>query len=120
MAEIEQCEEIAKRISDFANFIYIRQKGPYGNGTPVLCAANIVKDEPFVYVWGDDLVKAKVSFTKSMINDYYQHGHLMIGVQKVPRQVVNRYGIVKLHFRIHGNRRHYRKTINQESSLSVG
>ena len=94
--KIDQCEEIAK-ISDFANFIYIRQKGPYGNGTPVLCAANIVKDEPFVYVWGDDLVKAKVSFTKSMINDYYQHGHLMIGVQKVPRQDVNRYGIVKLH-----------------------
>jgi UTP--glucose-1-phosphate uridylyltransferase len=79
-----------------ANFIYIRQKGPYGNGTPVLCSANLVKNEPFVYVWGDDLVKSKTSFTKSMIQDYRRHGHLMIGVQKVPKQIVNRYGIVKL------------------------
>ena len=91
----KQCEEI-RRVSEMANFIYVRQKGPYGNGTPVLCSANIVKDEPFVYVWADDLVKSKRSFTKSMIEGYYEHGHLMIGVQKVPRRMVNRYGIVKL------------------------
>jgi UTP--glucose-1-phosphate uridylyltransferase len=91
----ERCKEMA-RISEMANFIYIRQKGPYGNGTPVLCSANLVKDEPFVYVWGDDLVKAKESFTKSMIQDYERNGHLMIGVQQVPREVVNLYGIVKL------------------------
>lgn len=93
--KVNQLKEIT-RISDMANFIYIRQKGPYGNGTPVLCAASLVKDEPFVYVWGDDLVKSKVSFTKSMIEDYGQHGHLMIGVQEVPREEVNRYGIVRL------------------------
>ena len=93
--KLSQCREI-ESISDMANFIYIRQKGPYGNGTPVLCAANLIKNEPFVYVWGDDLVKSKTSFTKSMIEDYSRHGHLMIGVQKVPKEVVNRYGIVKL------------------------
>ena len=93
--KLSQCREI-ERISDMANFIYIRQRGPYGNGTPVLCAANLVKNEPFVYVWGDDLVKSEVSFTKSMIEDYYRHGHLMIGVQEVAREVVNLYGIVKL------------------------
>jgi len=52
----KQYDEV-KRISEMANFIYVRQKGPYGNGTPVLSAANIVKNEPFMYVWGDDLVK---------------------------------------------------------------
>jgi UTP--glucose-1-phosphate uridylyltransferase len=88
--------EAISRISEMANFIYIRQKGPYGNGTPVLSAANLVANEPFMYVWGDDLVKSKRSFTLSMIEDYNQHGHLMIGVQKVPLEVVSRYGIVKL------------------------
>jgi UTP--glucose-1-phosphate uridylyltransferase len=83
-------------ISEMANFIYIRQKGPYGNGTPVLSAASLVQGEPFVYVWGDDLVKSKVSFTKSMVHDYYRHGHLMIGVQEVLPEDVHRYGIVKL------------------------
>ena len=85
-----------KRVADMANFIYVRQKGPYGNGTPVLSAASLVENEPFVYIWGDDLVKSHIPFTKQMIDDYKHHGNLMIGVQKVPKEVVNRYGIVKL------------------------
>lgn len=91
----DKLEEI-KRISERANFIYVRQKGPYGNGTPVLSAASLVDDEPFVFVWGDDLVKSEKSFTRAMVEDYEQNGHLMIGVQKVAPEVVNRYGIVKL------------------------
>lgn len=93
--KLEQLEEIT-RISDMANFVYIRQKGPYGNGTPVLSAASLVYNEPFIYVWGDDLVRSKKSFTKQMIEDYQTHGRLMIGVQKVERDMVTRYGIVKL------------------------
>jgi len=88
-------EEIIK-ISEAANFIYVRQKGPYGNGTPVLSAATLVDDEPFVFVWGDDLVKSKTSFTKQMVEDYEKNGYMMIGVQKMPKEVLNRYGIVKL------------------------
>ncbi len=93
--KLQQLEEV-RRISEMANFVYIRQKGPYGNGTPVLSAASLVYNEPFIYVWGDDLVRSKISFTKQMIEDYQRHGHLMIGVQKVERDMVNRYGIVKL------------------------
>jgi UTP--glucose-1-phosphate uridylyltransferase len=85
-----------KRVADMANFIYVRQKGPYGNGTPVLSAASLVDDEPFVFVWGDDLVKSKTSFTKQMVEDYEKNGQPMIGVQKVAREDVVRYGIVKL------------------------
>lgn len=85
-----------KRVADMANFIYVRQKGPYGNATPVLSAASLVDDEPFVFVWGDDLVKSKVSFTKQMVEDYEKNGKLMIGVQEVPKDAVSRYGIVKL------------------------
>lgn len=90
----EKLREEVKRIANLANFIYIRQKGPYGNGTPVLSASSLVKDEPFLYVWGDDLVKSKISFTKQMVDDYNQNEHLMIGVQEVPKNQVDRYGIV--------------------------
>jgi UTP--glucose-1-phosphate uridylyltransferase len=88
--------ERVRKISDRANFIYVRQKGPYGNGTPVLTAASLLGTEPFVYVWGDDLVKSRVSFTRQMIEDYHVHGHMVIGVQEVPKEMVCRYGIVKL------------------------
>ena len=88
--------EQVKKLAEMANFIYIRQKGPYGNGTPVLSAASLVEDEPFVFVWGDDLVKSEISFTKQMIEDYNKTGHLMIGVQKVSQKDVVRYGIVDI------------------------
>ncbi len=83
-----------KRIADMANFIYVRQMPQYGNGVPVLSAASLVKNEPFVFVWGDDMVKSKTSFTKQMVDDYEKTGHLMIGVQEVPKDQVVRYGIV--------------------------
>lgn len=92
----EKFADMIEGIADMANFIHVRQKGPYGNGTPVLSAASLVANEPFVFVWGDDLVKSEVSFTKQMIEDYEKNGNLMIGVQGVEREVVNRYGIVKL------------------------
>lgn len=47
-----------ERISEIANFIYVRQKGPYGNGTPLLNVREIVGDEPFIYTWSDDFIKA--------------------------------------------------------------
>lgn len=92
-------DELAERISkiaDMANFIYVRQKGPYGNGTPILSAASLVDDEPFIFAFGDDLVKAKTSFTKQMVEDYEKNGNLSIGVQEVSKEDVVRYGIVKL------------------------
>lgn len=93
--KMEKLEQV-KHIAEMANFIYVRQKGPYGNGTPLLSAASLVDDEPFVYAFGDDLVKSKVSFTKQMILDYEKYGTPMVGVQKVPESEVNRYGIIKL------------------------
>jgi UTP--glucose-1-phosphate uridylyltransferase len=91
----ELAEKI-ERIAEMANFVHVRQKGPYGNGTPILSAASLVDDEPFVFVYGDDLVKSKVSFTKQMVDDYEKNGHLMIGVQEVPKADVVKYGIIKL------------------------
>jgi UTP--glucose-1-phosphate uridylyltransferase len=84
-----------KRISTMANFIYVRQKGPYGNGTPLLSAATLLRDEPFVYAFGDDLVKSKTSFTKQLINVYQKEQAPVIGVQEVREDEVEKYGIVK-------------------------
>ncbi len=104
-AELEQSLEKAgkasylsmvQKISGLANFIYVRQKGPYGNGTPILSAASVVGDDPFVFAFGDDLVKSKVSFTKQLVNEFEKHHCPIIGVQKVPRSMVDRYGIVRL------------------------
>ena len=60
---IEQVEEIA----NLANFVYIRQKGPYGNATPLLSAAHLVGDEPFIYTWADDFFTPEAKDRKSVV-----------------------------------------------------
>lgn len=92
--KLDKLEEI-QRVSTMANFIYVRQKGPYGNGTPLLSVANLIGDEPFVYAFGDDLVKSKVSFTKQLVDLYEKEQAPIIGVQEVSEDEVEKYGIVK-------------------------
>ncbi|MGB9707705.1 MAG: UTP--glucose-1-phosphate uridylyltransferase, partial [Microgenomates group bacterium] len=62
------------KISEMANFIYIRQKGPYGNATPIKSAQHVISNEPFLVLWGDDFVWAEPSRAKQMIEafDYYK------------------------------------------------
>jgi len=88
-------EEI-KKVAELANFIYVRQKPYYGNGVPIISAASLVDDEPFVFCFGDDLVKSKTSFTKQMVTEFEKTGSPIIGVQKVPKDQVCKYGVVKL------------------------
>lgn len=85
-----------KRISELANFIYIRQKGPYGTGTPVLSARSVIGDEPFVFALGDDLVKSEISFTKQLIENYEKNKSMVDGVQEVLLSEVSKYGILKV------------------------
>ena len=89
---LEQMEQI----SQMANFIYIRQKGPYGNGTPVLNAMSLVGNEPFVFAFGDDLVKSKVPFTRQLIENYERNQAVVMGCQEVQPHEVSYYGIIKL------------------------
>lgn len=82
-------------IAEMANFIYIRQKGPYGNGTACLSAKSVIGNEPFVYAYGDDLVLAERSFTGSMIEAYEKRAGIYLGVQEVEPEEVVKWGIVK-------------------------
>ena len=58
----ESLEKII-HIPEMANFVYVRQKKtlPYGNGSPLLAAKNLIDDdESFAFLFGDDLVKSKI------------------------------------------------------------
>ena len=86
-----------QRISEMANFIYIRQKGAYGNGTPVLSAEPIIGDEPFAVMWGDEFIYAKPPRLKQMITAWEKYGGVMIsGVRIETKDHLSRYGIAEL------------------------
>lgn len=73
------------------------QSGPYGNGTPLLVARpHIPEGEGFIYAYGDDILKTRVSFAKRLVETHQATGALVAGVQEVPWEEVSRYGVVEL------------------------
>src|SRR3989344_491820 len=92
----KQLNEV-RRIADMANFIYVRQKGPYGNATPVLCAKNVIGNEPFAVLWGDEFIHATPPRLKQMIDVYEEYGQPVIsGVRIKSKKDLSRYGIAKV------------------------
>ncbi len=92
----EKLADEIRAIADLANFIYIRQKGSYGNGTPVLNAWSAVGDEPFAILWGDEFVHAQPPRLKQMIDVWEQYGKPCISAVRVPEQSVSKYGIADI------------------------
>lgn len=91
----EQAEEVRK-ISKMANFVYIRQKGPYGNGTPVLNARDVIGDEPFAILWGDEFIYSDPPRLKQMIDVWEKHEKPCISAVRVPKSAVSKYGIADI------------------------
>lgn len=65
--------EKVQRIAEMANFVYVRQKGPYGNGTPLINVKELIGDEPFIYTWSDDFITASPSRFKQLIEVYERY-----------------------------------------------
>ncbi|HSX46022.1 MAG TPA: sugar phosphate nucleotidyltransferase [Candidatus Saccharimonadia bacterium] len=88
--------EATSRISGLANFAYLRQKGPYGTGTPLLNAAHLLdKNEPFIYTFADDFVEAKPTRFQQLIEVQAERGGSVIAcVQRDDDEDYKRYGYV--------------------------
>jgi len=75
--------------------VYIRQPEALGLGHAVLCARPVVGDEPFAVLLADDLINAdEQSCLAQMVEKYNKNQSSLLGVERVPQETVNRYGIV--------------------------
>ncbi|SFP84580.1 UDP-glucose pyrophosphorylase [Nitrosomonas cryotolerans] len=75
--------------------IYIRQVETLGLGHAVLCARPVVGDEPFAVFLADDLIKSRDhSCLAQMVKIYNQYYSSVLGVERVPYESVDKYGIV--------------------------
>jgi len=91
----ERLKEI-RRIAELADFIYVRQKGPYGNGTPVLSAKNLIGDEPFLVLWGDDFIHSTPPRAKQLIDVYKKYqGPVLSCIKTDDEEDSYKYGFVK-------------------------
>ncbi len=97
-------DDLAKeihRIGDMANFIYVRQKGYYGNGTPILNAAHLIgEDEPFLVLWADDFVVGKKPRAQQLVEAYERLQAPVISLIEVPDEDTSKYGMVDVDMRL--------------------
>ena len=92
--------KIVNDISKMSNIYYVRQKKPLGLGHAVSRAKSFVGDEPFLVLLGDDIIytdkkKGELPVSKQLMNKYEELQGMILGVQKVPKNDVNKYGIIK-------------------------
>lgn len=88
--------EMIRKISDMAEFVFVRQQEANGNGGAILTAKNVVGDEPFVVLWGDDFILAEPSRTKQLIEAYNKYGTtISAGVRASKPEDYKRYGFAK-------------------------
>jgi len=90
----KELEEI-RRISDLANFVYVRQKEPLGNGHAILVAKEVIGREPFIMLWGDDFIAAEPSRVRQLIGAFNKYqATILSGFRTKKEEDTLRYGFV--------------------------
>ena len=93
--KLEQLEA-TKKISELANFAYVRQKGPYGSATPIMNVAHLIGDEPFIYTYADDIITASPNRFKQMINLHTKlNGSILPCIEISKDEDYDRYGVIE-------------------------
>ena len=83
-----------REIGDMASFTYVRQAEPLGNGHAVLCAREVVGNQPFAVLWGDDIVLGDPPCTRELIEVYERYGASVCAVMEVAEADVSKYGVI--------------------------
>jgi UTP--glucose-1-phosphate uridylyltransferase len=92
--KVELREELGN-IANLIDVVSVRQKEPLGLGHAIWMARNVIGNEPFVVLLGDDLVRSDVPCCKQMIQLFEQVQESIVAVQRVPLDQTHQYGIVE-------------------------
>jgi UTP--glucose-1-phosphate uridylyltransferase len=85
---------ISRGVSAMARISYVRQKEPMGLGHAVLCAKDLVGDEPFAVLLPDDVIDAEVPCLKQMINVFNEQGGSVLATMSIDGPAIGAYGVL--------------------------
>jgi UTP--glucose-1-phosphate uridylyltransferase len=85
---------VSRGVSSLARISYVRQKEPLGLGHAVLCAQDLVGDEPFAVILPDDVIDAEVPCIKQMIDVFNERGCSVLATQTVEGPAISAYGVL--------------------------
>ena len=91
----KELEEL-RRVQSMATYTSVRQPEPKGLGHAVLCAKELVGDEPFIVMLGDDLVAPETPCLPRMMEIYEQHGGSVLSLFQSPPEQISSFGIVSI------------------------
>ena len=75
--------------------VYVRQPEALGLGHAVLCARPVIGDNPFAVILPDDLIDGNGSGVVSQMAQAYEAtGSSQLGVEEIPEQDTDKYGII--------------------------
>lgn len=83
--------ETVTAVSTLANLHFIRQKEMLGTGNAVMCAKSFVGDDPFVVIYGDDVIIGDDPATRQVAAQYEKHGKGVLAIKEVPTELVLKY-----------------------------
>jgi UTP--glucose-1-phosphate uridylyltransferase len=86
--------ETLKKIDKLAKFHYVFQDKPLGDGHAILCAKNLVKNEPFAVLFGDDIWDSKTPAILQLIQQYNKYHSPILALEKISKKDTKKYGIV--------------------------
>lgn len=87
--------EAVQKLSGLAKFSYVRQPMPLGDGHAILQAAHIVGQEPVLVLFGDCLYDSDVPASKQLIETYEKYGDSVIGLSRVEKEEVSKFGVIE-------------------------
>jgi UTP--glucose-1-phosphate uridylyltransferase len=84
-----------QRVTNLADFAFVRQKERKGIAHAVLQARHVVGDEPFALFFPDDIIVSDVPAIRQLVDVYEKHGGSVVAVQQLPREEVVHYGVIE-------------------------
>jgi UTP--glucose-1-phosphate uridylyltransferase len=85
---------VSRAVSSLARLSYVRQKEPLGLGHAVLCAKDLVGDEPFAVILPDDVIDAQVPCLKQMIDVFNERGGSVLATMTIEGPEISSKGVL--------------------------
>jgi len=97
LAERGQTEmvDMLRRIKEMTEVVSVRQKKPLGLGHAVLCARDLVGNEPFAVMLADDLIDSDTPCISQLLDIFHDTNESVVALMEVPKTEVHQYGVIK-------------------------
>lgn len=86
---------LVRAVSEMVHIAYIRQKEALGLGHAILITRDLMNDEPFAVLLGDDVIESDIPCIRQMMDIYDKYETSVVALMEVPEEETSRYGIIK-------------------------